>query len=155
MKKIVLSILILFTVNSWAFASANNDIPDDAVKFFMKIARESITAAVVSDGSHIPPETIEEKKKEIIPFSDAKDAVAAGRNSSLLEWCGLDAQSNYKAFMRFQRAKAKWSDKQLAYFSLIHGVTQGYLLAKHKEDGECPDKTRLEIESKLSSSKSK
>ena len=58
MKKLfILTITLL--VAAQTFAADVNDIPDDVVNFVIKLAREHITEAVVSDGSHVLPETPE------------------------------------------------------------------------------------------------
>ena len=86
-----------------------------------------------------------------MPFTDAKAAVKAGRNSGMLEWCNFDAKANYASFMKYERAKNTWNDKQLAYLSLMHGITQGHVVqSNRKTKGNCPEEKRQQIQDQLS-----
>ena len=51
-----------------------------------------------------------------------------GLFSAAMNVCGLDSDElNYLPYMRAIRESARYSDKQLAYIGLLHGVTLGTL----------------------------
>ncbi len=126
-------------------------LSDGFLKHIMKTARANITTAVVSDGSHVPPETAEELKKPIVPPEEARRAVDAGILSAYAERCGEDWERNYRQLMAYQRGRKIWSDKQLAYISLMHGIAQGSIGRSFADAGACSElekqKVRQYIES--------
>ena len=104
----------------------------------MKIAREHLTQAHLSDGSNVPAETKEELKTPIIPFADARRVVNRGMITAQAEHCGLDwANQSYIPFMNHERAKKIWSDKQMAYIGLVHGITQGTFFKLFSQKEPC------------------
>ncbi len=124
MKKFYVFILaVLFLASVPASAQQVKD-KDEAVRDIMQLARDHITELKDSTGKNIPAETAEEKKTPIIPFEDGKRTVGVGSITGMAEWCGLDWKKNYTSYMQYERAKQKWSDKQLAYISAIHGISQ-------------------------------
>lgn len=108
---------------AYAFA----DISDDITIKLMAVARDHITQAKLRDGSFVPPETAEEKKMPIIPVADGKRIVNRGATSAIAAWCGIDYKPYYLEFMQEERRQYQWSDKQIAYIGLLHGLSvSGY-----------------------------
>lgn len=117
-------------------------IPDVAYKEIAKLSRENIGKAKLEDGSFVK-ETEEEKKQPIMPEADIKRVIDRGFISVYAEWCGYDWQNkSFFPFMQNERSKEKWSEKQLAYIGLMHGVSMGVLQQNLKSRGECPADTK-------------
>lgn len=113
---------------------------DKMVTMVMKIARDNITNAVLLDGTNVPEETEEEKAQELVPYDEAAFIVMIGQQSGVAAWCSVEWEKrSYRALMKFERSKEKWSDKQMAYIGLMHGISMGMSERAMKEThGECP-----------------
>ncbi|MBN8543308.1 MAG: hypothetical protein J0M34_03490 [Alphaproteobacteria bacterium] len=142
----ILVLVCLISFSSQSFAGS-----DVQLTKIMQLARDILPNAKLSDGSFVPPETDEEKKSPVIPPEDAKRVTIAGANTGIAEWCGLDWQNlSYLKFMKQERAKLIWSDKQMAYIGLLHGIMQGAtsdMMAKEK--GACPPELAKQAKEKL------
>jgi hypothetical protein len=89
-------------------------------------ARTNITKARISDGSFVPPETPEELARPIIPDVLVRQTVARGFLTGEMEACGMDWENeSFLPYMAAIRASKLYSDKQLAYIGLLHGLGQG------------------------------
>ena len=98
---------------------------DETVERIASLARANLSRARVSDGSFVPPETPEELVRPIIAAELVRQTVARGFLTGEMEACRLDWQeSSYLPYMAAVRAGRRYSDKQLAYVSLLHGFSQ-------------------------------
>ncbi len=101
--------------------------------------RKNITWLRLRDGSNVPPETVEELGRSLLPYEDAKRVYNRGILSGMAEYCGLDWQNkSFTPFMRSERAKRVWSDKDIAVIGTLHGTAQGNTLEGLQRKGECP-----------------
>ena len=138
--RLFLALIIIFVENT-SYGNSN-----DLVVSVMKMARENITNAKLSDGSFVPPETLEEKQKPIISFEDAKRVVRIGQQSGIAAWCSVEwEESSFRAFMQSERKKSIWTDKQLAYIGLVHGITMGLVERTMEENKHCSTKQAQHI----------
>ncbi|MDA0782510.1 MAG: hypothetical protein O2970_10355 [Proteobacteria bacterium] len=132
-----------------AFPSYGND--DKLISDLMQVAREQITSAKLLDGSFVPAETEEEKKTPIIKIEDARRIVGVGQQSAIAAWCNVEwYKSSFTNLMQHERSKEIWSDKQLAYIGLLHGITMGMTEKSVKQRGECPSKQASHINNIIS-----
>lgn len=91
-------------------------------------ARCNLTKARLRDGSPVPAETPEERAQALVPCSLEVQTIERGLLSAAMATCGLDSDAfSYLPYMRAIRASARYSDKQIAYIGLLHGVTLGAL----------------------------
>ncbi len=120
---------------------------DELVVALMNVARRNLSSARLLDGSNVPPETEDELKTPLIPYEFAERIVNAGSRAAFAAWCAEEwERSSYFAFMKNERRKEIWSDKQLAYVGLLHGVTMGYMGDFYfGERGECSPDEAAEI----------
>lgn len=91
------------------------------------VARKVLPIAVLPDGSNVPEETPDELAKPIVP--DALDAqtVQRGMLAAEMALCDLDwAALSFQPYMNKLRSSGRYSDKQLAYVGLLHGVTMEF-----------------------------
>lgn len=148
MFRIIFCLFILFYAS--ASHAAMQPGKAEVVTEIVRIARANLTNAVMSDGSPVPPETDEEKLHPIIPMMDAVRVVDRGNLSAMAEWCNMEWEhASYLPFMQKERKEARWSDKQLAFIGLIHGVTMQatkQALAKQKP---CTSQQAGEVKARL------
>ncbi|HTK84189.1 MAG TPA: hypothetical protein VL625_03800 [Patescibacteria group bacterium] len=139
--------------NSSSFAGEGPDFigdKDQAVITNMKFARDHITGAHLLDGSNVRPETAEELKNPVIPIEEGKRVVNRGILTALAKYCGLDGQNDsYLPFMSHERQSKLWSDKQLAYIGLLHGITQAEFYDLFKKKGNCSDLQKQRVQTFL------
>jgi len=91
------------------------------------------------------------KKKEIlIPVEVGRDVIQVARLSAYAQICNLPrAQtSNYRAMMRVEQRKKKWSDQQLLYISQLHLFTILWLTGNVEVTVEGDEKNVAVTESK-------
>lgn len=123
-----------------AHAAEPDFLKDDSrvVEKIMKIARKNITRAKMLDGSFVAEETEEELKAPIISLVEGKRVVNRGMLSAMAQYCGFDWENrSFLPFMEGERAGGKWTDKQLAYIGLVHGIAQGSFRKRLEKDGAC------------------
>lgn len=114
--------------------------------------RKNIAMLHLQDGSNIPSETAKESSKPLLPYEDAKRIFNRGIISGMAEYCGLDWQKkSFLPFMRSERAKGKWSDKEIAVIGALHGVAQGNTLEGLQRKGGCPAEFRKKTQAMLDS----
>lgn len=110
----------------------------DAVEQFAALARDNITRAMGADGQPIAAETPEERALPIIPDSENLRIVNRGILTGMADYCGLDwREESFRPFMAAERARQIWTEKQMAYIGLLHGIAQSYSLSSLKKDGVC------------------
>lgn len=124
---------------TWLLASlpvwAGSFVTDDLAAQFDGIARDHITDAVYSDGSHVKAETPAERAVPLLPLADQKRVIEHGATIGLIESCGLEWKQAYIRFMANERAKKVWTPKQLAYMGMLHGIAQGFFYKDFAEKG--------------------
>jgi hypothetical protein len=132
-KVIIKTIFIVMLLTSQAYGD------DKLVVNLMEVARQNITQAKFQDGSFIPSETEAEKLYPIIPIEDARRIVAVGQKSGIAAWCGIEWQKSiFSKLMENERSKKTWTQKQLAYIGLLHGITMGsFEKAAQDGNGKC------------------
>jgi hypothetical protein len=91
-------------------------------------ARSNLSAARMSGGSQVPAETPEELAQPLVPRSLEVQTIERALLSAAIKACGLDYVAlNYLPYMAKIRASGRYSDKQIAYIGLLHGISTGYL----------------------------
>lgn len=118
----------------------------DLVEHITQVARKNLPKAKLSNNSFVGEETPEERKTELLPFEFRQVVVDRGIFSATAEWCGYEwKDSSFSAFMQKQRSSGKWTDKQLAYIGLIHGVTMGTMESQFEKAGKCTEQYKKSI----------
>lgn len=105
-----------------AVAADDEALADSQVLELMASVREKLPFAILSDGSHPAPETEAERAVPLLLVEDGRRVLYTGFNSGFAEWCGLDWEAHYLGFMKAERARQKWSDKQIAFIGMMHGT---------------------------------
>jgi hypothetical protein len=91
-------------------------------------ARRNLAKARLADGSQVPPETPEELAQPLVPRSLEIQTIERALLSAGMETCGLNStELSYLPYMAKIRASERYSDKQIAYVGLLHGMSLGYL----------------------------
>ncbi|MBI1327875.1 MAG: hypothetical protein GC136_09570 [Alphaproteobacteria bacterium] len=100
------------------------DKPEVVTKY-IEMLRPNISKLRLPDGSFVSPETPQELAQPILPLEDARRTVSRGILSGMAMHCGLDWQNaSFTPFMAQERARSKWSEKQLAFMGALHGIAQ-------------------------------
>jgi hypothetical protein len=109
-------------------AAAQNTlaIPTEIVDGLTAAARSNLTMARLQDGSPVPPETPEERAQPIVPRALEEQTIDRALLSTMMDVCELDSDAlSYLPYMRKIRESARYSDRQIAYIGLLHGVSMG------------------------------
>ncbi len=114
--------------------------PSALVSAVSDVARRNLGQVKRADGTFVAPETAAERSRPLISLKESRLAVDTGMVSGIANWCRLEWQrSHYLSYMKWQRARRLWSDKQLAYIALLHGIAKGVAERKYRETGECSE----------------
>ena len=114
--------------------------PSALVSAVGDVARRNLGQVRRSDGTFLASETVAERSRPLIPLEETRLAVDTGMVSGIASWCRLEWQrSHYLSYMKWQRARQLWSDRQLAYIALLHGIAKGVAERKYRETGECSE----------------
>jgi len=110
--------------------------------------------AKLPNGQFVQPASEEERTTVPISRAAAHRAIDAGEISGLGEWCKLDWEPHYFSLTRAARAKG-FSDKQVAFVSVLHGAAQGVIATAMAKGGECDVQDRSRMEQLLKQSTGK
>lgn len=103
-----------------------------------------------SSGKPIVPRDDRDRMTYPVTSKVMQQVLDAGELSGLAEWCLLDWKPRYFALTRAAR-KEKFSDKQVAFVSFLHGFTQGAILSV-MERKACSQSARSRVREALSRS---
>ena len=110
--------------------------------------------AKLPSGQFVQPASEEERTTVPISKAAAHRAIDAGEISGLGEWCKLDWEPHYFSLTRAARARG-FSDKQVAFVSVLHGAAQGVVVTALAKGAECNGEDRSKIEQLLKQSREK
>ena len=96
-------------------------------------------------GNPIEPSSTQDRATVPISRAAAYRALEAGNISGLAQWCGLDWETHYLSLTKAARAM-KMIDKQVAFFSVLHGAGQGAFSAS-VQGRTCTDSERARAKS--------
>jgi hypothetical protein len=99
-----------------------------------------------SKGAVIQPASDLDRHTVPVPTAVAYRAIDAGEVSGLAEWCGLDWKSHYLSLTSAARRRGM-SDTQVAFISVLHGLTQESTRAA--KTSPCVDGDRSQVAEKL------
>lgn len=126
------------------------EMPVDVYKKIGDLARANLKMAKINDTDLIGEETEEQLKDPLLKNPDRRRVIDRGFISIFAEWCGYDWQNrSFMPFMAHERNKGVWSDKQMAFFGMLHGVAMGVMQSKLKSEGACPDTMKKRVETFL------
>jgi hypothetical protein len=124
-------ILIAFAMPSHAgtdeLFSKVHEIPGYITQI-RQIADASIEEAIDKDGNPQPPLTRDEIRSGVLPFEDVRRVIDRGVFSAYAKWCDFDWKNrSYLALMKKERASGQWTERQMVYMGLLHGITMGFM----------------------------
>lgn len=111
-------------------AAAQDEVgpPPALVDKLTAAARDNLTSARLSDGSPAPAETTEELARPLVPRILEVQTIERALMSAVMATCQLDSEAlSYRPYMQAIRASGRYSDKQIAYLGLLHGLSMGFL----------------------------
>jgi hypothetical protein len=124
-----------------------NNIVDLTMKNFWGKAKNS-------NGEFIQPKSDAERNTVPVPIEISNTAISAGELSGLAQWCNLDWKTNYASLMHSARSKKVFTDTQLAFIAVNHGIAQGMIESSiAKINQECTSKEKSVISEKLKNAK--
>ncbi len=116
------------------------------LEMFVGIANGRITHSRYSDGSYLGPLTTEEGLEGVIPFAAANRIAALAFDTTRAQWCSLDwGELSFIPVMKAERARKEWTDRQIAYIGLFHGVVQGTMHRQLGNQLECSEETKAYV----------
>src|SRR5204863_9362121 len=109
-----------------------------------RVLRHARGKEKLPNGQFVHPPSQEARETVPISKAAAHRAIDAGEISGLGEWCKLNWEPHYFSLTRAARARG-FSDKQVAFVSVLHGAAQGVVATAMAKGGECnEDRTRIE-----------
>ena len=105
-------------------------------------------------GQFVQPASEEERTTVPISKAAAHRVIDAGEISGLGEWCKLDWERHYLSLTRAARAGG-FTDKQVAFVSVLHGAAQGVVASAMAKRGACEAEDRSRIDEMLKQSTGK
>ena len=106
------------------------------------IARANAGRARLSDGSSLPAATPEDRRLFAVPPALESQTVLRGLVTGQLEYCRADGIGlSFLPYMARLRASGRYSDRQLAYLGVLHGVSQQMIMdaMAYDETDVCAD----------------
>lgn len=121
--------------------------PPELVDQLTAHARTALPRARLRDGSHLPPETEAERARPIVARALEVQTIERGLLTARIEACALDWQRlSYLRYMAALRSSGRYSDKQMAYVGMLHGITQGIAQGQMAEGEQaCDDDERTRL----------
>jgi hypothetical protein len=154
MKKYVLVVLMILATTS-AFAQTSYEpfskvstVPN-VVMSIKRLTDDNLDKGHDKAGHSLAPITAEERAKGVIPPDAMKRAIDHGSFTAYDEWCGNTdwEEKTYLPFMKQERDNGKWTDRQLAYIGMMHGISMGFVGKElRKISGGCQQKDRTNVE---------
>jgi len=113
----------------------------------VEFARTHAGHARLGDGSPLPVATEEDRRLFAVPPALESQTVRRGFLTGQLEFCeagGIDL--SYMPYMQRLRASGRYSDRQMAYLGVLHGVSQQMAMSAMEETRfTCTDDFRAEL----------
>ncbi len=92
----------------------------------ISVARANAGAARLPDGSPIPTATAEDRARFAIPAALERQTVHRGLLTGQLEHCARTGIArSFRPYMAQLRRSGRYSEHQLGYVAILHGVSQG------------------------------
>lgn len=105
--------------------SAAPDLIEGLTSQAIEIARAGAGHARLSDGSPLPAATAEDRRLFAVPPALETQTVRRGFLTGQLEYCRADGVArSFLPYMGRLRASGRYSERQLAYIGVLHGVSQ-------------------------------
>jgi hypothetical protein len=140
-------ILLLVAVCFLPLVQATETLTQEDKDKFMHIALNIFwERAVDRDGKHFKP--INEDDKNTLPISKttANQVIKVGEISGYVRWCGLDWEKDFLKMTSTARASG-FTDKQMSYISMLHGLMQGFVKDAMQRSGrECGVEERNKVQ---------
>jgi hypothetical protein len=132
-------------------AQPGPEIPDAVARRMLELGLRNIHRGLCGGLNGCAPATPEEFQLPPITLGHARIAIAAGTQSAVARWCGLDADRRSIApTMRLVREKFKLDERQTALIAIIHGIQQSIVTEQLKaKGGECNEATRSKLDAQL------
>jgi len=108
----------------------------------VEAARANAGRARLSDGRPLPAATEQDRQRFAVPPALERQTVRRGMLTGQLEHCGAEGiRQSYLPYMRLLRASGRYSEPQLAYIGLLHGIAQGLTMnaVEGTPTGACSD----------------
>jgi hypothetical protein len=117
-----ISLFLLFSISLPTSAGV---LPQEHRERLIQVAFANFWGkARLSNGKPVQPDNAVERSTLPISIATANHVVSVGEISGIAEWCGLDWQTHFLDLTTKARRQA-FSEKQVAFIGLLHGVVQG------------------------------
>jgi hypothetical protein len=104
--------------------------------------------AKLSNGSPVRPVSQQERVMLPIPYQHAKRVIDYSIPAGLAVWCGIDYVPYYNLYMKTERQKRVWTDKQIAFIGFLFGVSQGVAEVAYRSQA-CDEPKRSQVAATL------
>lgn len=108
----------------------------------IELARAHAGQARLADGSPLPAASEEDRRLFAVPDALETQTVRRGFLTGQLEYCRADGIArSFRPYMARLRASGRYSDRQLAYLGVLHGVGQEMIMGAmdHRKTNVCSD----------------
>jgi hypothetical protein len=144
MKRIALSVACIgLTAALCDFSAAQ--VPADKRPALVEFALKNFWGnAVDSKGQPIEPTSATDRATVPVDDTWVTLAIDTGEASGALTWCGLNWQVTMRALTARARSEGM-SDKQVAFVTVLHGLTQGTVIEQRKTR-QCSEADKADVQ---------
>lgn len=129
----------------------SNEIHSKYAAGLVSILNKNFPSGRLSNGSHPAPITPEERRTGVIPFEAARRIIRLGADSALTQHCDQDwIALSFFPLMRRERDRRIWSDRQMTYIAMLHGMVQQHFLDLLESMENCSDTQKENVANFLS-----
>lgn len=127
------------------------ELKREEVDRIAKEAHDALAGAKLSDGSIISQSDVDALEYPLIPYENTEQSILRGFLSGLAQLCGMKWQEeNFLPYMNTVTLNnPNWSEHQLVYVSLLHGLTMGYV-EQSENKPVCSDEYKNDIKKMMS-----
>lgn len=136
---VILAVLLL-APPAWAQpARFMPDAPDTLVRQLLQLARDNLHRARDQDGNPLPG-----GPAPSLSLGEARAVIDVGMANGAARWCGLDWMRSQQRLIAEQRARRRWSEREIAFIAVLHDVTLVSLYNEMRER-PCPEAERTRV----------
>jgi len=123
-------------------------------EFLSHVLKQFWGRAKLPNGQFVQPGSEAERNTSPVSKVIANRAIDIGEVSGLAEWCQLDWKKNYLSLTKSARSNGL-TDVQVAFVSVIHGASQGFMAETMSKSGACSDDQKVKIQQLLNQSEAR
>lgn len=119
------------------------DAPEPLVRQLQQLALDNLHRARDPEGNPLPADA-EGTRPPTLSLAEARRVIDVGLASAAARWCALDWLRSQQGLVAEQRARQRWSEREIAYIAVLHDVTMASLYNEVRQR-PCPAEERTRV----------